>query len=75
MTKKRFKNKAGNVYPEYLAERFHYLYESLAPSFGYSTRDESSVPWDDVPSQNKALMIEVCYRLTREFSICGVGNV
>jgi len=46
--------------PEILAERFHTLYEQLAPSFGYDTRKESAKPWADVPSQNKALMTEVC---------------
>jgi hypothetical protein len=39
-----------------LAERFHETYERLAPSFSYTTRKASAVPWSEVPSQNKALM-------------------
>jgi hypothetical protein len=46
--------------PETLAEKFHNLYEELAPSFGYETRKESAKPWADVPEKNKALMTEVC---------------
>lgn len=49
--------------PEDLARRFHEAYERLAPSFGYETREESAVPWDDVPEQNRALMIAVCAEL------------
>jgi hypothetical protein len=45
---------------EKLAEKFHTLYEGFAPEYGYKTRDESSVPWKDVPEQNKKLMIRVC---------------
>jgi len=42
-----------------IAKWFHFYYESLAPSFGYETRQESAVPWRDVPEQNKALMRSV----------------
>lgn len=42
-----------------VAQLFHEAYERLAPSFGYQTRRESAVPWDDVPEQNKALMTAV----------------
>jgi len=45
---------------EEMARRFHEAYERLAPSFGYKTREASAVPWEDVPEQNKALMIAVC---------------
>lgn len=44
---------------EEIARRFHESYERLAPSFGYETRKESAVPWEDVPAQNKGLMIAV----------------
>lgn len=43
---------------EALARTFHERYEELAPAFGYKTRDASAVPWDDVPHENKLLMIE-----------------
>jgi hypothetical protein len=41
---------------EKIAREFHEAYERLAPSYGYETRDESAVPWDEVPSKNKSLM-------------------
>lgn len=54
--------------PEYqaaeaMAQRFHEAYERLAPGFGYETRKESAVPWDEVPLRNKRLMIAVCREL------------
>ena len=48
---------------EYVAKEFHDAYERLAPLFGYETRKESAVPWDDVPDTNKALMIAVVVSL------------
>ena len=45
---------------EYLAKRFHEAYERLAPEMGYRTRLASAVPWDEVPENNKALMIATC---------------
>lgn len=41
---------------EVVARRFHEAYERLAPSFGYETRRESAVPWEDVPEANRLLM-------------------
>lgn len=46
--------------PEQLARLFHETYERLSPDFGYKTREDSAKPWDEVPAQNKALMIAVC---------------
>lgn len=46
--------------PESLAEKFHTLYEAFAPEYSYETREDSAVPWADVPEQNKKLMIRVC---------------
>jgi hypothetical protein len=40
-----------------LARLFHEEYERLAPNFGYSTREASAVPWDDVPDANRDLMV------------------
>jgi len=39
------------------AALFHETYETLAPEFGYETREESAVPWETVPEPNKSLMI------------------
>jgi len=41
---------------ETLAREFHEAYERLAPEFGYETRRESAVPWEDVPEANRRLM-------------------
>jgi hypothetical protein len=43
--------------PELLARTFHESYEQLAPSFGYDTRDDSRQPWEQVPEQNRKLMV------------------
>lgn len=46
--------------PETLARKFHETYERLAPKYSYKTRKASAVPWEDVPQNNKQLMIAVC---------------
>jgi hypothetical protein len=43
--------------PDLLARTFHESYERLAPSFGYATRDDSRQPWEQVPEQNRRLMV------------------
>jgi hypothetical protein len=45
---------------EELARAFHETYERLAPAYSYETRRESAVPWEQVPENNKQLMIAVC---------------
>ncbi|KKN12468.1 hypothetical protein LCGC14_1016360 [marine sediment metagenome] len=50
----------GALHPERLARNFHRIYERLAPSFSYTTRKESAVPFDDLPDNNKNLMLAVC---------------
>lgn len=42
---------------ERIAREFHEAYERLAAFYGYTTRPESAVPWDDVPQMNRELMI------------------
>lgn len=42
-----------------VAKAFHETYERLAPQYGYKTREESAVPWEEVPEQNKLLMVGV----------------
>lgn len=54
---------------EELARRFHDEYERLAPEFGYETRPESAVPWDQVPENNRALMVAVCETILTEEAI------
>jgi hypothetical protein len=45
--------------PVALARRFHEVYEDLAPTFGYETRTETRVAWDDLPTENRQLMTAV----------------
>jgi hypothetical protein len=51
---------------ESIAKMFHDEYERLAPIFGYKTRKESCVPWEDVPENNRNLMIAVCEHVVSE---------
>lgn len=51
--------------PGKLAEKFHDIYEKLAPSFGYNTKKASAVEWCNVPVQNKKLMIATCAELLK----------
>ena len=46
----------SDLTPEAVARLFHEAYERLAPDFGYRTREASAKPWDDVPTNNRALM-------------------
>ena len=48
---------------EEIARAFHNTYESMAPKFGYETREASAVSWKDVPETNRALMIAVVTEL------------
>lgn len=48
---------------EKLARRFHETYERLAPIYNYETRKASAVPWEQVPENNKLLMIAVAGEL------------
>lgn len=45
--------------PEAVARAFHETYERLAPEHGYETRKASAVPWEQVPANNRALMVDV----------------
>jgi hypothetical protein len=44
---------------ERVAREFHEAYERLAPDHGYETREASAKPWEDVPEQNRGLMVAV----------------
>ena len=48
---------------ERIAQEFHEAYERLAPQHGYRTRRESAVPWREVPTQNRNLMVAVVFDL------------
>lgn len=53
----------GDPRAEAVAKAFHEAYEQLAPSHGYETREASAKPWEDVPDQNKGLMVAVVREL------------
>jgi hypothetical protein len=48
---------------ERVARAFHEAYERLAPEFNYETREASAKPWEEVPEQNRDLMIAVVVEL------------
>lgn len=52
--------------PEQLAEAFHRYYEAEAPRWGYKTRDDSAVPWAEVPEANRSLMLVTATRVLLE---------
>ncbi len=52
--------------PEAIARRFHEVYEELAPVYGWQTQERSAVPWDDVPPENKRVMVKTVTRLIHE---------
>ena len=52
---------------ERLARFFHETYERLAPDFGYRTREASAKPWDQVPEENRELMICTCAEVIDEW--------
>lgn len=54
---------------ESLARRFHEVYEKLAPNFGYETKAESAKPWEDVPVNNRALMVATADVLLDEMEV------
>lgn len=52
---------------EALAKLFHENYERLAPGFGYKTREASAKPWEEVPENNRKLMIAVAGEVLTKF--------
>lgn len=48
---------------EAVAREFHETYERLAEQVGYKTRDDSRVPWEQVPYVHRVLMIAVAGNL------------
>ena len=50
-----------------MAQKFHKVYERLAPIYGYKTRKASQKKWSEVPESNKNLMIAVCRELLHSY--------
>lgn len=63
---------------ERIAKAFHEAYESLAPEHGYETREASAKPWEEVPENNRELMVAVVERLLAqgdiEFGVLASGS-
>ena len=57
--------------PEDMAKLFHRTYESLAPQFDYTTREETRADWEDVPENNKNLMIATCGEVMARLQLLG----
>jgi len=53
-------------FDEHIAQQFHEAYEQLAFEHGYSTRKASRVPWEQVPANNRALMVDTVNHLLRK---------
>lgn len=51
---------------ERIAQRFHETYETLAPQVGWTTQVASRVPWEEVPEENKHLMVATVNTLLQE---------
>jgi hypothetical protein len=54
---------------KFIARRFHEVYEELAPAHGWQTQERSAVRWEEVPIENRSLMVEVVARLLDEGAI------
>lgn len=50
-----------------LAKLFHDTYETLAPNFGYTTREDTREFREDTP--NGKLMIAVCQSILNDYTI------
>lgn len=53
----------GTTRAEWIARCFHAAYERRAPEFGWETQERSRTEWDDVPEENRKLMIAVVEEL------------
>ena len=51
---------------ERIARAMHDTYERLAPGFQWETQERSRKPWDQVPENNRQLMIATAQDLLRQ---------
>jgi hypothetical protein len=49
--------------PLEIAKAFHEAYERRAPSHGWETQERSRTAWENVPEENRSLMIGVVIEL------------
>jgi hypothetical protein len=55
-----------------LARLFHEHYERLAPRFSYETRTATAVPWEEVPENNRDLMVATAAAVIEELHRAGL---
>jgi hypothetical protein len=58
-----------------IARAFHEAYEGLASSHGWSTNPRSRVPWEQVPEENRSLMLATIEKLLALGVIAGPLSV
>jgi len=46
-----------------MAREFHDTYEEEAKRFNWNTQSSCKVPFDDLPTENKTVMLRTCARL------------
>lgn len=46
-----------------IAKEFHETYELFAPAINWQTQEKSRVPWEDLPWENRSLMMVVVLEL------------
>lgn len=51
---------------ELIAKRFHEVYEDLTPTMGLETQERSRKTWEELPIENKWLMVKVVEQLMEE---------
>lgn len=56
-----------------VARHFHEEYEHLAVVYGWETQDVSRVPWEKLPSHQRALMVHVIGNLEAE-GVISINN-
>jgi hypothetical protein len=69
------RNDTTNVYEaqvESIARAFHDSYEKQADEHGWKPQDKTRVAWEDLPEQNRSLMIAVVRELLRD-GVIAVG--
>lgn len=67
-------NYLKRISPEELAKMFHGTYERLAIEHEYRTREESRTNWENLPEQNKQLMMATCKEIIDMLVIGEIGD-
>lgn len=57
-----------------VARLFHDTYERLAPTHGWETQERSRTQWDDLPAENRSLMLAVVSEVRAALAAVGSGG-